>query len=173
MTDWMARAARGALATLTVIAVMAGLKTLPIIAQSPIDVHELANYRLTAEVFERFVQANGRMSDITQHDSAFIDAPLFTKDVALSGDAVAEAAGLVARLANHPGLAAALEAAKMTPREYAKFAMTLIGAHVAYRFLNAGVLLRVPPGAPSINVEFVRTHETDATAALASLGLRN
>ena len=25
-----------------------------------------------------------------------------------------------------------------TPREYAKFAITLIAAHLAYRFLNAG-----------------------------------
>jgi hypothetical protein len=173
MTNRMASAARGAVATLTFVALMAGLETLPVIAQSPIDVHELADYRLTTEVFERFVQANGRMVDITQDDSAFVDAPLFTKDVALSGDAVAEAAGLVARLANHAGLAAALGAAKLTPREYTKFAMTLIAAHLAYRFMDAGVLLRVPPGAPTINVEFVRTHESDVTAALASLGLRD
>jgi hypothetical protein len=173
MTNWMASAARGALATLAIVAVMAGLTTIPVIAQSPIDVHELADYRLTTEIFERFVQANGRMVDITQDDSAFIDAPLFTKDVALSGDAVAEAAGLVARLANHAGLAAALGAAKLTPREYTKFAMTLIAAHLAYRFMNAGVLLRVPPGAPTINVEFVRTHEPNVTAALASLGIRD
>ena len=86
------------------------------------------------------MQANGLIVDITQHDSSFIDAPLFTKDVALSGDAVAEAAGLVARFANHAGLAAALEAAKITPREYSKFAITLIAAHLAYRFLKAGVL---------------------------------
>lgn len=31
---------------------------------------------------------------VTQHHSSFTDAPLFTKDLALSGDAVAEAAGL-------------------------------------------------------------------------------
>jgi hypothetical protein len=169
----MARAAREALVILTFAAVMAGLTTTPATAQSPIAVSELADYRLTTEVFERFVQANGRIVDITQHDPVFTYAPLFTKDVALSGDAAVEAAGLVARLANHAGLAAALDVAKMTPREYAKFAITLIAAHLAYGFLNAGVLLRVPSGAPTINVEFVRTHEPEVATTLASLGVRN
>jgi hypothetical protein len=171
--DRMARAAPGALATLMCVAAMAGLVTGPVSAQSPIDVFELADYRLTTEVFERFVQASGRIVDVTQQDPSFSYAPLFTKDVAMSGDAVAEAAGLVARLANHAGLTAALEAAKITPREYSKFAITLIAARLAYRFLNAGVLARVPSGAPTINVEFVKTHESDVTSALANLGIRD
>src|SRR4030095_9070851 len=101
-------------------------------------VYEFADYRLTTDVFERFVQANGRIVDITSRDASFTYAPLFTKDVALSGDAVAEAAGLVARLTNHTGLAAALEAATITPREYTKFAITLIAAHLAHGFLKTG-----------------------------------
>ena len=116
--DRMASAAHGGLAALIFVVTMAGLVMVPVTAQSPIDVYELADYRLTTEVFERFVQANGRIVDITLHDASFTFAPLFTKDVALSGDAVAEAAGLMARLANHAALAAALEAAKITPREY-------------------------------------------------------
>jgi hypothetical protein len=171
--DRMARAAPGALATLMCVAAMAGLVTGPVSAQSPIDVFELADYRLTTEVFERFVQASGRIVDVTQQDPSFTYAPLFTKDVAMSGDAVAEAAGLVSRLANHAGLTAALEAAKITPREYSKFAITLIAARLAYRFLNAGVLARVPSGAPTTNVEFVKTHESAVTSALADLGIRD
>jgi hypothetical protein len=163
----------GLTAPLIIVAMIVGLVTRPVTAQSPIDVYELADYRLTTDVFERFVQANGRIVDIIDNDASFTDAPLFTKDLALSGDAVAEAAGLVARLANHAGLAAALEAAKITPREYAKFAITLIAARLAYGFLNAGVLPRVPPGAPTLNVEFVKTHESDVTAALAHLGIRD
>lgn len=169
----MASAARGALATLILVATITGLATLPVVAQAPIDVYELADYRLTSPVFERFVQATGRVADITEHDPAFTYAPLFTKDVALSGDAVAQAAGLVARLSNHAGLAAALEAAKITPREYSKFAITLIAAHLAYNFLNTGVLKRVPSGAPTINVEFVKTHESEVAATLTSLGIRD
>jgi hypothetical protein len=169
----MASAAHRALAAVIFVATIARLVTVPVAAQSPIDVYELADYRLTTEVFERFVQANGRIVDITLQDSSFTYAPLFTKDVALSGDAVAEAAGLMARLANHAGLAAALEAAKITPREYSKFAITLIAARLAHRFMTAGVLARVPSGAPTINVEFVKTHESDVTAALASLGIRD
>jgi hypothetical protein len=154
-----------------------GILALPLMtsvgAQAPIDVYELADYRLTDEVFDRFVQATDRIADVTQHDASFTYAPLFTKDVALSGDAVAEATGLVARLENHTGLAAALTAAKLTSREYAKFAITLIAAHLAHGFLASGVLPRVPSGAPTINVEFVKTHESAVTAALARLGIRD
>lgn len=138
-----------------------------------IDVYELADYRLTPDAFERFVQATTALTAITDHDPAFTYAPLFTKDVALSGDAVAEIKGLVARLENHPGLVAALNTAAITPREYAKFALTLIVAHLANGFLTSGVLPRVPAGAPTHNVEFIKAHEADVSATLARLGIRN
>jgi hypothetical protein len=141
--------------------------------QAPINVYDLADYRLTQPVFEQFVQASGRVVEITQHDAAFTYAPLFTKDVALSGDAPASAQGLTARLENHPGLTAALAAAKITPREYAKFAIALVGAHLAQSFVKAGVLQKVPPGAPTINVEFVNAHEAEVSAVLGQLGIRD
>ena len=142
-------------------------------AQVPLDVYELADYRLTTEVFERFIQASSRVADATRDDTSFTYAPLFTKDVALSGDAVAAVAGLIARLEHHPALAASLDSAKITPREYAKFAITLIAARLAHGFLTSGVLPRVPAGAPTINVEFVKTHEAAVTTVLASLRVRD
>lgn len=155
---------------------MALVATLAMVSPSrgqAIDVYELADYRLTPEVFEHFVQATKAIADITDGDPAFTYAPLFTKDVALSGDAVAEIKGLVARLENHPGLSAALTAATITPREYAKFALTLIVAHLANGFLTSGVLPRVPAGAPTHNVEFIKAHDADVGATLARLGIRN
>ena len=141
--------------------------------QAPIDIYDLADYRLTTPVFEQFVQASGRVAEITRHDEAFRYAPLFTKDVALSGDAAAMAQGLAARLENHPALAAALADAKITPREYAKFAIALVGAHLAYEFVKAGVIQKVPPGAPALNVDFVKAHEAEVIAVLADLGVRD
>jgi len=141
--------------------------------QAPIDVYELADYRLTTEVFERFIQASRRVGDITREDSAFTFAPLFTKDLLLSGDAVAGVNGLVARLQNHAGLAAALEAAKITPREYAKFSLTMVVAHLAHGFLKSGVLTQVAPGAATANVAFVKAHETDVNATLEQLGIHD
>jgi hypothetical protein len=160
------------MATLLFVGIIAGGAVSPD-AQAAVDVYELADYRLTAEVFERFVQASGRIADITRDDASFTYAPLFTKELALSGDAVSEVAGLMARLQNHTALAAALDAAKLTPREYAKFAITLIVAHLAHGFLSSGVLPRVPAGAPTINVEFVKAHDADVTATLATLGIRD
>ena len=164
---------RGAIVSVLLTGTLAWPLTQPVRAQAPIDVYELADYRLTREVFERFLQATERIATVTREDSAFTYAPLFTKDVALSGDAVAEVAGLVARLENHPGLAAALSAANITSREYAKFALTLIVAHLAHGFLTSGVLPRVPEGAPTINVAFVKAHEAEVASALASLGIRD
>jgi hypothetical protein len=165
----MRRIARFARLALSVAFAIATLTT--VVVQSSIDVYELADYRLTMDVFDRFVQASARVGEIARADPSFKYAPLFTKDVALSGDAVTAANGLMARLQNHTGLSAALDASKITPREYSKCALTLVAAHLAYNFVKAGVLQRVPAGAPTINVDFVKAHEADVTAALANLGI--
>jgi len=85
-------------ATLILAATITGSAAAPLSAQSPIDVYELIDYRLRALVFDWFVQANGRVVEITRHDSVFTYAPLVTKEVALSGGAVTQAAGPMARL---------------------------------------------------------------------------
>jgi hypothetical protein len=151
---------------------LAGALTAPPATQAPIDVYDLADYRLTAQVFEPFVLASDLIADVTRRDPAFAAAPLFTKEIALSDDAPAAASALAARLEKHPGLAAALETAKLTPREYAKFAIALVAAHLAHEFVNAGVLKRVPSGAPSENVKFVGEHRTEVVSVLDTLGIR-
>ena len=167
MRHWRRRAIAG----LVLLAVVAAAETQPS-AQAPVNVYDLADYRLNVQVFEQFVRASGLVADITRHDPAFKYAPLFTRDVALDGDAPTAASGLAARLENHAGLAGALQTAKLTPREYSKFAIALVAAHVAHEFLKAGVLQRVPAGAPSNNVEFVKAHEAEVIAVLAELGIR-
>lgn len=170
--DVMTPSIHWATVALVLVAAFAAPET-KLSAQAPVDVYDLADYRLTEPVFEQFVRATGLIAEITRHDPAFTYAPLFTKDVALDGDAPTAAAGLAARLENHAGLAAALQTEKLTPREYSKFAISLVGAHVAHEFLKAGVLRRVPAGAPTNNVEFVKTREADVIAVLAQLGIRN
>lgn len=160
-------------ATFVLLVAIAHVATVTVRTQVTFDVYELADYRLTPEVFARFVEASARIADVVEHDASFTDAPLFTKEIALSGDAVAEATGLATRLEHHAALAAALEAAKITPRDYAKFAITLIAAHLAHGFVTSGALKRVPSGAPTINIEFIKTHDTDVTATLATLGIRD
>jgi hypothetical protein len=44
---------------------------------------------------------------------------------------------------------------------------------MAHGFIKAGVLPRVPDGAPTHNVEFVDTHQAEVTAVLADLGMRD
>jgi len=140
-------------------------------SQTPIDAKDLAEYRLTTPVFTQFVEASRLIMAVTRNDAAFTYAPLFTKDVALSGDAPTMAAGLVARLENTPALAAALGTAKLTSREYAIFALVLFAAHLAHGFIDAGVLRGAPPGAPADNVAFVQAHQAEVTRLLTVLGV--
>lgn len=152
---------------------LTGVLNAPPATQAPIDVYDLADYRLTAQVFEPFVRASGLIADVIHRDPAFADAPLFTKEIALSGDAPAAASALATRLEGHPDLVAALQIAKLTPREYAKFAIALLAAHLAHEFLNAGVLKRVPSGAPAENVKFVEQHRKEVSSVLDTLGIRD
>lgn len=145
----------------------------PVAAQTALDVRELADYRLTADAFKRFAEASRRIADLTLTDASLAAAPLFTEEVTRSDDAAAAARVLVSRLERHAGLAAALESANITPREYAKFAIALVAARLAHGFLQSGVLKRVPDGAPASNVEFVRQHESGVLAILALLGIRD
>ncbi len=139
--------------------------------QPAIDVKELAGYRLTAAVFAQFAEASRSIADVTRTDPAFADSPLFTREISLSGDAPLMAAALEASLRQHPALARALRTAKITPREYTRFALALIGAHLAHGFVEAGVLRTGPAGVAADNVAFVDQHEAQIVDILKLLGL--
>ena len=162
------RVARIAMAALCLTSTIAR----PIFAQAPLDMYELVDYRLTAEVFERFARATNRIAEITRDDASFTSAPLFSEDDVLSNP-VAAATGLATRLERHAVLDATLQSARLTPREYAKFALGLVAAHLAYGLVKSGELSGVPSGTPTINIEFMKTHESDAIATLAQLGIRD
>ena len=138
-------------------------------AQAPLDVNELAQYRLTDPVFTRFKEASRVIAVVTREDPAFSRDPLFTREVAVSGDAPAAAAALESRLRTHPALADALRAAKLSARDYTKFALALFAARLAHGFVKAGVLRRVPPGTAAANVAFVDAHETEIRELLEQL----
>jgi hypothetical protein len=140
-------------------------------AQAPFDVRELATYRLTEPVFRQFVAASRLIADATKNDPRYLTDPLFTRDVALLGDATVMAALVDARLRSEPPLAGALAEAGLGSREYTKFAITLLAARLAHGFLKAGVLQQVAPGAATENVAFVKAHEDDVTAVLDALGI--
>jgi hypothetical protein len=139
--------------------------------QTPIEVEELALYRLTPAVFTRFEIASRSIAMVTRKDPAFARDPLFTREVVVSGDAPAVATTLETRLRTHPDLARSLGAAKLSAREYTRFAIALFAARLAHGFVKAGVLRGVPDGAAAANVAFVESHEEAITALLVGLGI--
>ena len=110
---------------------------------------------------------------MTRSDSAFADAPLFTREVLVLGDAATIANELASRLDAHPRLAAALRQARITSRDYTKFAVALFAARLAHGFVTAGVLRRVPPGVAADNVAFVAAHDAEISGVLQALGLED
>jgi len=155
-----------------VLVLAAGQAVLPAVArQASLDARELAEYRLTTAVFERFTDASRRIAEATRRDPALTADPLFTRDVLVSGEATAAAASLENRLQGHPALASALADAKLTPREYTKFVLALVAARLAHGFVQTGVLRRVPEGTAAANVAFVEEHEQAISSVLAGLGI--
>jgi hypothetical protein len=141
------------------------------LCQTPLGVDELAQYRLTTPVFRQFAVASRSIAATLRTDPSFAQDPLFTREIMLSDDAAAAAAALESRLQAHPALVEALGTARLTAREYTKFALTVLVAHVAHRFIRAGVLRDVRKGAAAGNVAFVQEHEPAITALLAGLGI--
>lgn len=139
--------------------------------QPPFDLHDLAHYQLTRQTFTRFQRAARLVGEASRRDPALAQAPLFTREVAISGDVLVAAAELEARLRNHPQLAAALRSARITPRVFTKFALALLAAHLAHGFVAAGVLQRVPDGAATRNVAFVAQYLEEVGAVLKELGV--
>ena len=139
--------------------------------QAAFDVRELAGYRLTAPVFAQFEAASRLIAKVVKTDAGFAEAPLFTREVALSDDVSAAAAMLDGRITGHVALYSALFAAQISSREYTKFAIALIAAHLAHEFLATGVIGPVPPGVAADNVAFVAANRPAVSAVLESIGV--
>jgi hypothetical protein len=158
---------RAAIAAIAVVTVALA----PLHAQSPVTVKELAGYRLTTAVFQRFVPASRGIAAAVSADPRLAADPPFTREVAVSGDAAEVAPALEARLTREPSLAAALHAAKISPHDYATFAIVLIGARLAHGFVKSGAMRFVPAGVASDNVAFIDAHEPAVAEVLRILGV--
>jgi hypothetical protein len=158
-------------ATLVLVATVSAALADGAHAQTALDADELAQYRLTPAIFMQFESASRSIAAATRSDPGFTRAPLFTREIVSSGDAAAAAAALETRLQAHPVLVRALRAAKMSARDYTKFAIALFAARLAHGFVKAGVLRGVPPGAAAANVAFVQAREGEIASLLADLGI--
>ena len=132
----------------------------------------LAEYRLTEPVFQRFAHATRLLAKVVQADPVYTREPLITEDMMVSGEATEMADALQRRLDSAPELSTALFAADISARDYAVFAIALLGARLAHGFLRSGAMRRVPAGVASDNVAFVAAHEAEIRALLAQLNLR-
>lgn len=148
-----------------------GGSAVPAAAQEPPSPQELATYRLTDPVFEKFQDASRRIAAVMAAESRFRYAPLLTREIVQSDDASVAAAQLMTRLDNEPPFVEALHAAGLTSREFTMFALTLVGARLAHGFVESGALRSVPKGVPTDNVAFVAVHLQDVLDVLRALGV--
>jgi hypothetical protein len=154
-----------------VLVAIVGTLAAAVPVQAPLEVGELAKYRLTIGVFRQFEVASRSMAAAMRADPAFTKEPLFTREIVLSDDVAAAATTLETRLQAHPELARALRAARLSARDYSKFALAVVAARLAHGFVKAGVLRGVPEGPAAANVAFVQAHEAEIASVLADLGI--
>ncbi len=154
---------------LLLLAIISGTADQVSAAQAQTLAKEIAEYRLTAPAFARFKHASDLISAAIGNDPRFLENPLFTHEVAVSGDLAESAAGLEARLRSEPALNGALVTAQITAREYTAFALALIAARLAHGFVTSGVLRSVPAGAAADNVAFVDAHHAPIVDVLKRL----
>jgi hypothetical protein len=154
---------------LLTVALLGG--AVPVAAQDPPGSRELAAYRLTEPVFRQFQDASRRIGEVAATDARFRYAPLLTREIVQLEDASSAATQLMARLDHEPAFVDALRTSGLTAREYAMFALTLVGARLAHGFVESGALRAVPPGVPSDNVAFVGAHLQEVLDVLRALGV--
>ena len=140
-------------------------------AHAPLTARDLAEYRLTTPVFERFVHASRGVAEATARDARLAADPPFSREVTVLGDVAEVAPALEMRLSLEPALATALADAKMSARDYTTFALALVGARLAHGFVKSGAMRFVPPGIATDNVAFIAAHEADVAAVLMLLGI--
>lgn len=121
--------------------------------------------------FEPFEQASGLIADAVAADPRLTRDPLFPREVSVLEDVAVVAPALEARLVAEPAVAAALRAAKMTPRDYTTFAIALFAARLAHGFVQSGAMRFVPKGVASDNVAFITANEARVAAVLRRLGV--
>jgi hypothetical protein len=139
--------------------------------QSPLTVKDVADYRLSLPVFERFDRASRLIADAARSDPGLAANPLFTREVSVLEDVAVVAPRLEARLSTEPVLIAALGTAKISARDYTTFALALFGARLAHGFVKTGAMRVVPPGVPTDNVAFIEAHSDAIAALLQVLGV--
>ena len=140
-------------------------------AQGPVEQKELAAYRLTGPVYERFAHGARLIVAASRKEPHLKEAPLFTKEIAVSGNAVKMAALLQARVEQEPAFRSALFAADIDAREFTLFALALFGARLAHGMVQAGLIHVMPKSVAGANVAFAAAHDVEIGALFAQMGI--
>jgi hypothetical protein len=140
-------------------------------AQQAFDQKELAAYRLTEPVYLRFAHAARLITAASKKDPRLEQAPIFTKQIAVSGDILEMATLLSTRLDEEPAFRSALFAAEIDAHEFTTFALALFAARLAHGFVKAGLIHVMPDGVAGGNVAFAEAHQVDIGTLFAEMGV--
>lgn len=143
----------------------------PAAAQQPFDQKELAAYRLTEPVYKRFAHAARLIAAASRQEPRLEQAPIFTKQIAVSGDVLEMATLLNTRLEEELAFRSALFAAQIDSREFTTFALALFAARLAHGFVKAGLIHVMPDGVAGGNVAFAEAHQADIGSLFKEIGV--
>src|SRR6266851_4301678 len=170
--------------------------------QSDPDLAELAAYRLNTATLQKVIVATRAFGQALQTDPKYrsfmaaqkelkalrakdeptpadeermdaLERQLEQMSDAIDGGGDAQTlADMERKIAAMPHMPDALAKAALSPREYAKFNLTLIQAGFVAGMKRAGQLRQVPPGVSMENVQFVIDHEKELSELGAQMNAK-
>lgn len=123
---------------------------------------DLDGFELSMDRVDRWIDANRKISAVVQQDRSLEDV--------VAANANEPRDTYIARLESSPRVAAAIESAGLTTREYALTTETLIGSVLALGMVDAGAIPELPPAMrDSQPLRFVQANRAEIDAKLQAL----
>lgn len=123
---------------------------------------DLGGFELSMDRVDRWIEANRKISALVQQDRTLEDV--------VAADANEPRDTYIARLESSPRVAAAIDSAGLSTREYALTTETLIGSVLALGMLDAGAIPELPPAMrDSQPLRFVQANRAEIDAKLQAL----
>jgi hypothetical protein len=124
---------------------------------------------------EQELKALKRKDDPTEADERRMEAleqQLEKTSHEMDGGDATTLADMERAIAKMPYMPDALARAGLTPREYAKFTLSMLQAGMVAGMQKAGMTKEMPPGVPAENVRFMIDHEREIAALTAMMQAR-
>jgi hypothetical protein len=131
------------------------------------ETNAIESYRLTLPVLQKIAAANKAFGAALKNDPAAQKQLEKDDDTGNGNESIGD---MERRIAAMPHMTDALKSAGVSVHEYALFELCAFQAAMTAGLEKAGQLKSIPAGVQSTNVQFMKDHEKEFTAAMQQAG---